>query len=64
MLESVAPEVSDTRGLARLVLHDSRHPEVEKGLKALAEAAHELELALRRFQEATDAANEYLAAIG
>jgi hypothetical protein len=63
-IERAVTEVTDAARLARATLHDSRHREVEDGLRRLAEARHEMTLTLRRLAAGRKQARTYLDIIG
>lgn len=46
-IERVGDRLAEVRRIASATLHDSQHPEAQKARKALADAAREVELALR-----------------
>ena len=54
----------DGTRLALATLHDTRNEDAEQARKELDEAAHEIELTLRRLEAAKTQASEYLKTIG
>lgn len=63
-IERVASEVMDVTTMTAHITTDSRHHEVTTALTCLAEAARETSLTIRRLDTSTEAATEYLKALG
>ncbi|MEQ4306246.1 hypothetical protein ABNF97_33515 [Plantactinospora sp. B6F1] len=63
-IETVAADTADATSRAGYTVYDSRHPEVEKAMASLREAAREVELTTRRIDASVEEANEFLRALG
>ncbi|GAB3799345.1 hypothetical protein [Micromonospora zhanjiangensis] len=63
-IEQVNGRLTDVSALALATLTDSHHDLTEKARATLAEAKHEIELVVRRLEEAREHAQKYSATLG
>ncbi|MFY1690174.1 hypothetical protein [Plantactinospora sp. WMMB782] len=63
-IEAVAAETADATSRAGYAVYDSSHPEIDEAMTCLREAAREVELTNRRIEATTEAAHEFLKALG